>query len=107
MQDCSKLSNSLDEIFNSLSYAEVNIPKIQDRIMELIKMKNKGDKKELETFSNKLIDETIKLYQSNFNNGFDVDRFRTGMILLWTFSGLTFGLGASSGIFLLKNKYEK
>ncbi len=107
LQDCSKLSNSLDEIFNSLSYAEVNIPKIQDRIMELIKMKNKGDKKELETFSNKLIDETIKLYQSNFNNGFDVDRFRTGMILLWTFSGLTFGLGASSGIFLLKNKYEK
>lgn len=38
--------------------------------------------------SEALVADTIKLYKSNFIRGFDLERFRSGYVILWTILGL-------------------
>lgn len=56
------------------------------------------------------MDLTQNIYHTNFKNGFEVDRFRTGMIVLWsvlgTIAGSALGFGAGYGIDFLKREQE-
>lgn len=85
------LSKSIGEIVDSVQYTHDMIPSLERDIKEFIavmKDKKEGDAKKL---SKKIMDTSKKIYSINFKNGFDVKRFRYGMLLMYA------GIGCLGG----------
>jgi len=92
------LTNSLDHVFNSLYYTSEHLPEVDGAIKSLIELRHKNaSEEEIKKVSEELISNTIALYKSNFERGFEIERFRGWAIALWSSLGLLSGAGL--GIF--------
>lgn len=85
----------LDESISLLDYNDKNISELRAKINQFVQVNNSKERKRL---GKEVLSLTQDIYQANFKKGFEVDRFRTSMIFLWSFLGTIAGAGAGLGL---------
>ncbi|MFA5259143.1 MAG: hypothetical protein WC979_06550 [Candidatus Pacearchaeota archaeon] len=102
------LNRLLDESLSVLDSNDQNLPRLRQKINQFVEI---NDTKERNKLGREVLDLTQEIYHTNFKNGFEVDRFRTGMIVLWSFLGTiaggAVGFGAGCGMDYLREKQEE
>ncbi len=106
--DCQDLFSAVGGVLDVVQSTEQQLPVLGEKIHAFIQASKSGSK-DTPRLGEEVFSLTQKLYQKNFVKGIDVDRFREGMVVLWTFLGVLGGgiLGglAGAGLELLgKNK---
>ncbi|MFH1174983.1 MAG: hypothetical protein V1725_07665 [archaeon] len=86
------MTKNLSEILGGVQYTMQNAPELKKMILdyeEAVLQRHErpdGQRKDL-------LLKAFGLYEQNFKNGFDVRRFRPWMVVLWSFLGVSGGLG--------------
>jgi len=90
--------NSTNEIYEGLIAAQTMPPKLLEDINNFIAIELDGAEGNGKKAGKELLDNFVHLYQANFKGGFDVDRFRFYMPLIWGIVGLAAGLGVGAAL---------
>lgn len=101
---CDQIKKSSSKILDTINWTKSQIPILKDNILKLTASESR-DQKDL---GRKVFEMTQEIYQRNFENGFEVDRFRKGMVFLWSFlgtiAGAAIGVAAAVGLELLEKR---
>ncbi len=97
----------ISEITGGISYAGTQAPILDDRIRDLVAVTFDGKKGNPKKLTNEIMSISKNMYNYNFKNGFDVNRFRGEMILLWGLIGGLSGALVGYGIDKLGNYLRK
>jgi len=100
--ECNNLRDVLGNAIESVQFTQRNLPELQKNIFEFIESAEKNE--DYKRLGKEVLAKTRELYEKNFEEGFNVDRFRAGMIFLWSLLGLVggAGIGAGAGVVLEK-----
>ncbi len=100
---------SLNEVIGSVQNTEEDLPKLNLEISKFVdSAKNSGDYHEL---GKNVLSLAKEMYKKNFKKGFDIEEFRTSMIVLCSFlgavGGLLGGAIAAGGICAIAERYKR
>lgn len=99
------LSSSLDNILEGVEYVNSTVPELDAKIRNFICItlnKEEGNTAKLKT---EIMDTAKKWYNLNFEKGFDVNRYRSGIVALGVFLGLVAGGAAGVGVNSLGDRF--
>ncbi len=97
------LYNLISEVTGGINYVRTQAPILDDRIRDLVAVTFDGKKGNPKRLTNEILSISKNMYKYNFKNGFDVNRFRGEMVLLWGLIGGLSGALVGYGIDKLGN----
>lgn len=109
LEQCKQVSQTSARIIDSIDFTKQQIPTLEDIISKFIAANASGESPD--KLGKNVLALTQQIYQKNFEKGFEVDRFRTPMVVLWSFLGAIAGVGTGVagllGLGKLSEKYKQ
>ncbi|MDO8516720.1 MAG: hypothetical protein Q7S33_01215 [Nanoarchaeota archaeon] len=106
LEDGKNLCRLIDEVTLGMEFTKNQTPILKNKINEFIAVSLENKKGNAEKLKKEIMDMAIDIYQANFKKGFDVKRFRAGMVILGSFLGGLVGAGAGAGLDKLGDKFN-
>jgi len=104
-KDSNTLYKRLEEITGGVKFMTGNVSNLKRLVNEYIQASLDGAKGSPRKLRRDLMKITKEIYKKNFKEGFDVDRFRWSIVLLYSFFGGLVGSGFGYGLDKLGNRY--
>lgn len=94
---------SIDEVLNAMNYVKQQVPQLEEKIRTFIGVMLypedvPGVEPRPKQMAYEIRDLAKEIYQRNFKEGFDVERYRTGMVVLYGVLGLIAGALLGLGV---------
>ncbi|MBI5804339.1 hypothetical protein HY450_03785 [Candidatus Pacearchaeota archaeon] len=98
--------DSVAEIINGMSYAADKSPELLEDVKEFIAIKLDKKSGNGKKAGREVLETAVKMYEENFKGGFEVDRFRGYMPIIFGLIGIVAGGAAGAVLNHLGDKYR-
>ncbi len=102
-----EMSDSINRISGGIKYAGDNVPLLSRKIQQYVNVALHGEKGDEKALKQEVMTMAGEIYKRNYAEGFDIDPFKVGHIILWGVLGALAGAGAGFGADRLISKSKK
>ena len=99
-------TSSIAEIIDGIRYTKGTAPTLHNAVKNFIGIQLDKKTGDAEEKAEQVMSMAKTMYTKNFKNGFDIERFRTSVVLGSAIAGLLLGIGIGVGLDKIGNKYE-
>ncbi len=105
-EDGLALESAVGEFVGGIQYAGEQVPVLESKIKEYLEIQLDGKKGDGKKLQKDIMNITKELYQRNFKNGFEVDRFRLWLVALLSLAGAAGGAVVGFGLDIAGDKFR-